>query len=52
MMAAEDDEVFAVMKEWYSSFASNHERFIFMGVKSSEMTKYVANAMFAIKMAL
>ena len=39
------------MRELYSSFVSNHDRFIFMDVKSSEMTKYVANAMLATKIS-
>ena len=51
VIGAEDDEVFAVMKELYSSFVSNHDRFILMDIKSSEMTKYVANAMLATKIS-
>ena len=32
-------------------FVANHDRFIFMDVKSAEMTKYVANAMLATKIS-
>ena len=42
---ANDDEVFDILKELYSPFVFNHDRFIFMDILSSEMTKYVANAM-------
>ncbi len=51
VIGAEDEEVFETMKDLYSSFVSNHDRFILMDVKSSEMTKYVANAMLATKIS-
>ncbi len=51
VIGAENEEVFETMKDLYSSFVSNHERFILMDVKSSEMTKYVANAMLATKIS-
>ena len=51
VVGAEDESVFETMRELYSSFVSNHDRFIFMDVKSSEMTKYVANAMLATKIS-
>ena len=51
VIGAESEEVFDTMKELYSSFVLNHERFILMDVKSSEMTKYVANAMLATKIS-
>lgn len=51
VIGAEKDEIFETMRDLYSSFVSNHERFIFMDVKSSEMTKYVANAMLATKIS-
>ena len=51
VIGADDEEVFDTMRELYSSFVSNHDRFIFMDVKSSEMTKYVANAMLATKIS-
>ena len=51
VIGAENDEAFEILKELYSPFVSNHDRFIFMDVKSSEMTKYVANAMLATKIS-
>ena len=51
VIGAESEDVFETMKDLYSSFVSNHERFILMDVKSSEMTKYVANAMLATKIS-
>ena len=51
VIGAEEECVFDKLKELYSSFVSNHDRFILMDVKSSEMTKYVANAMLATKIS-
>lgn len=51
VIGAEKDEVFDTLKELYSSFVFNHDRFVLMDIKSSEMTKYVANAMLATKIS-
>ena len=51
VIGAEKEEVFNILKELYSSFVLNHDRFVLMDVKSSEMTKYVANAMLATKIS-
>ena len=51
VIGAENEEVFSTLKKLYSPFVSNHDRFIQMDVKSSEMTKYVANAMLATKIS-
>ena len=51
VIGADSDEVFKVLKDLYSSFVSNHDRFVLMDIKSSEMTKYVANAMLATKIS-
>ena len=51
VIGAEKQEVFDTLKELYSSFVLNHDRFILMDIKSSEMTKYVANAMLATKIS-
>ena len=45
VIGAESEEVFDMLKELYYPFVINHDRFVLMDVKSSEMTKYVANAM-------
>jgi UDPglucose 6-dehydrogenase len=41
----------SLMKELYSPFTFNHERFIGMDIRSAEMTKYAANAMLATKIS-
>lgn len=51
VIGAERQEVFDILKELYSSFVLNHDRFVLMDIKSSEMTKYVANAMLATKIS-
>ena len=51
VIGAESDEVFEQLKDLYSSFVLNHDRFVLMDIKSSEMTKYVANAMLATKIS-
>ncbi|WP_407424493.1 UDP-glucose dehydrogenase family protein [Methanobrevibacter sp.] len=51
VIGAENPEVFETLKDLYSSFVLNHDRFVLMDVKSSEMTKYVANAMLATKIS-
>lgn len=51
VIGAEDGEVFEILKDLYSSFIQNHDRFILMDIKSAEMTKYVANAMLATKIS-
>ncbi|MBQ6512557.1 UDP-glucose/GDP-mannose dehydrogenase family protein [Methanobrevibacter sp.] len=51
VIGAESEDVFDTLKDLYSSFVLNHDRFILMDVKSSEMTKYVANAMLATKIS-
>ena len=51
VIGAEKEEVFQKLKELYSPFLINHDRFVLMDVKSSEMTKYAANAMLATKIS-
>ena len=51
VIGAEKPEVFDKLKELYSSFVLNHDRFVLMDIKSAEMTKYVANAMLATKIS-
>jgi UDPglucose 6-dehydrogenase len=40
-----------LMRMLYEPFTRNHERFIVMDVRSSELTKYAANAMLATKIS-
>ena len=51
VIGAEEDEVFETLKDLYSTFVLNHDRFVLMDIKSSEMTKYVANSMLATKIS-
>ncbi len=51
VIGAESDEVFETLKDLYSTFVLNHDRFVLMDIRSSEMTKYVANAMLATKIS-
>jgi UDPglucose 6-dehydrogenase len=48
----EDDESEAVLRELYAPFNRNHEKLLIMDVRSSELTKYAANAMLATKISL
>ena len=51
IIGTEDEKSSIILRELYEPFVSNHDRFIFMDVKSAEMTKYVANAMLATKIS-
>ncbi|MBQ2831194.1 UDP-glucose/GDP-mannose dehydrogenase family protein [Methanobrevibacter sp.] len=51
VIGAEDEEVFETLKDLYATFVLNHDRFVLMDIKSSEMTKYVANSMLATKIS-
>lgn len=51
VVGAESDKAVDVMKELYTPFVRNTERFIVMDIKSAEMTKYAANAMLATKIS-
>lgn len=41
----------ALMRELYAPFNRNHDRMVFMDVRSAELTKYAANAMLATKIS-
>ena len=51
VLGVENDKTVEILRDLYSSFVSNHDRFVVMDIKSSEMTKYVANAMLATKIS-
>jgi UDPglucose 6-dehydrogenase len=44
-------EAAELLKELYAPFSRNHEKLIFMDVKSAELTKYAANGMLATKIS-
>ena len=48
----EDDESEQLLRKMYTPFNRNHEKMRFMDVRSSELTKYSANAMLATKISL
>ena len=45
------DYVIDTMRELYAPFNRNHDRMIFMDVRSAELTKYAANCMLATKIS-
>jgi len=48
----EDEVSEKLLREMYAPFNRNHEKMIFMDVRSSELTKYSANAMLATRISL
>lgn len=51
VVGAESDRVKKLMRELYAPFNRNHEKLMFMDVRSAELTKYAANAMLATKIS-
>ncbi|MBT5859150.1 MAG: UDP-glucose/GDP-mannose dehydrogenase family protein [Flavobacteriales bacterium] len=51
VVGADNEGSMRIMKELYSPFTFNHDRFIGMDIRSAEMTKYAANAMLATKIS-
>lgn len=51
IIGGENEKVFNTLKDLYSPFVANHDRFILMDIKSSELSKYAANAMLATKIS-
>ena len=51
VVGTENPRSIAAMRELYAPFNRNHERVIFMDVRSAELTKYAANAMLATKIS-
>ena len=47
VIGTDSDDVKDVMHELYAPFNRNHDRIIFMDVRSAELTKYAANCMLA-----
>jgi UDPglucose 6-dehydrogenase len=52
IVGVENDEAEALLRELYAPFNRNHEKLLFMDVRSSELTKYAANTMLATKISL
>lgn len=51
VIGAEDEQAIKAMRALYAPFQRNHERIMFMDVKSAELTKYAANAMLATRIS-
>lgn len=51
IIGADHDQAIACMKELYASFNPNHNRLMFMDLRSAELAKYAANAMLATKIS-
>lgn len=51
IVGAESDRVKKLMRELYAPFNRNHDKLMFMDVRSAELTKYAANAMLATKIS-
>jgi len=52
IVGVSDDRAEALLRELYAPFNRNHEKLLCMDVRSSELTKYAANAMLATKISL
>ena len=51
IIGAEDEKAIKAMRTLYAPFQRNHERIMFMDVRSAELTKYAANAMLATRIS-
>ncbi|MBL0709952.1 MAG: UDP-glucose/GDP-mannose dehydrogenase family protein, partial [Colwellia sp.] len=51
VVGTESETARTVMRELYAPFNRNHDRMIFMDVRSAELTKYAANCMLATKIS-
>ncbi len=51
VVGTDSDYVEDMMRELYSPFNRNHDRMLFMDVRSAELTKYAANCMLATKIS-
>ena len=51
IIGTDNKEAEKVIKELYAPFNRNHDRIIFMDVRSAELTKYAANSLLATKIS-
>ncbi len=51
IVGTEKADSLELLRELYTPFTMNHERFLAMSTRSAEMTKYAANAMLATKIS-
>jgi UDPglucose 6-dehydrogenase len=51
IVGADDEQAIALMRQLYAPFQRNHDKVVFMDVRSAELTKYAANAMLATRIS-
>ena len=51
IVGSDDARAIGMLRQLYAPFQRNRERIIVMGVRSAELTKYAANAMFAARIS-
>lgn len=51
VIGTDSDYVKTRMRECYAPYSRNHDKLIFMDIRSAELTKYAANAMLATKIS-
>ena len=51
VVGTDSDRVRQLMRECYAPYNRNHDKLIFMDIRSAELTKYAANAMLATKIS-
>lgn len=51
VVGTQDEYAIDQMRKLYAPFCRNHDRLIFMDIRSSELTKYAANSMLATKIS-
>ena len=51
VVGAEDERAIELMRQLYLPFQRNHEKLVFMDVRSAELTKYAAKAMLATRIS-
>ncbi len=51
VVGTESDKVVGLMRQCYAPYNRNHDKMIFMDIRSAELTKYAANAMLATKIS-
>ena len=51
VVGTSSEQVTDIMRELYAPFNRNHDRMIFMDIRSAELTKYAANCMLATKIS-
>jgi len=51
IVGTDSEQAKALLRELYGPFNRNHDRMIYMDIRSAELTKYAANAMLATKIS-